>query len=183
MFFQYLKIGYEHVIPLGYDHILFILALFLYDSKLKTAVIQCTLFTLAHSLTLILVALGYINLNTKLVETSIAGSICLVAIENFYAKKLNVWRLLVVFIFGLIHGVGFAGALKDFGLPQDELITSLVGFNIGVEVAQLSLIVILYFTFTRYLSHKAWYKEKLTNPMSLLITGIAIFWFITRILE
>ena len=87
MFVQYLKIGYEHVVPLGYDHILFIIALFFYDSKLKTAAIQCTLFTLAHTLTLILVALGYINLNTILVETFIAVSICLVAIENFYAKK------------------------------------------------------------------------------------------------
>ena len=183
MFVQYLKIGYEHVVPLGYDHILFIIDLFFYDSKLKTAAIQCTLFTLAHTLTLILVALGYVNLNTKLVETCIAVSICLVAIENFYAKKLNVWRLLVVFIFGLIHGIGFAGALKDFGLPQEELIPALVGFNSGVEIAQLSLIALLYFTFTRYLSHKIWYKEKITNPLSLLISGIAVFWFITRILK
>ena len=99
MFWDYLKIGFQHVIPLGYDHILFILSLFFFNSKLKTAIIQCSIFTLAHSLTLALLALGYLKFNTNIIESVIALSIFFVALENTTQPKLKWWRLGLVFAF------------------------------------------------------------------------------------
>ena len=183
MFWNYLQTGFEHVIPLGYDHILFILSLFFFNSRLKTAIIQCSIFTLAHSLTLALVALGYIQFNTRVIEVIIALSIFVVALENIFHATLNWWRLLMVFIFGLVHGMGFATALKEIGLPENEFLTALVGFNCGVEVAQIVIILLCYFLLAKWVSKKNWYREKLAHPLSLLISCIALFWAIERYLS
>lgn len=182
MFLDYLKIGFQHVIPQGYDHILFILSLFFFNSKLKTAIIQCSLFTLAHSLTLALVALGYLKFNTNIIESVIALSIFFVAIENTTSTELKWWRLALVFAFGLVHGMGFATALNEVGLPKQEFVTALIGFNFGVETAQVVIIVLCYLLIAKWFSQKNWYQKKLVIPLSLCISCIALFWSIERFL-
>ena len=182
MIWVYLKIGFQHVIPLGYDHILFILSLFLFNSKLKTAIIQCSIFTLAHSLTLALVAFGYLKFNANIIESIIALSIFFVALENTTQPKLKWWRLGFVFAFGLVHGMGFATALNEIGLPKNEFIPALIGFNLGVEVAQITIILFCYSFVAKWFSEKVWYQAKLVNPLSMGISGIALFWAIERFL-
>ena len=111
--FTYFQLGFSHVIPLGFDHILFILTLFFLSSNIKTLLIQCSVFTLAHSLSLGLAALGLIIPNATIVEPLIALSILFTAIENIVHDKINPWRLVLIFGFGLIHGLGFAKALNE----------------------------------------------------------------------
>lgn len=182
MFWDYLKIGFQHVIPLGYDHILFIISLFFFNSKLKTAIIQCSVFTLAHSLTLALVALGYFHFSANIIESIIALSIFFVALENTAHRELKWWRLGLVFAFGLVHGMGFATALNEINLSKSEFFTALIGFNLGVEVAQAAIILICYSFIAKWVSHKVWYQSKFVNPMSFGISCIALFWAIERYL-
>lgn len=183
IFRECVEMGYKHVIPMGYDHILFILALFFFNSKLKTAVIQCSVFTVAHSLTLALVSCGFFNINTAFIESVIALSIFFVAFENTISKKLNPWRLVLVFIFGLIHGVGFASALNEFGIPRQEFVPALLGFNLGVELAQVSIILFCYFLIAKWSMDKPWYRNRLVIPVSLGISCIGLFWTIERFLS
>lgn len=182
MFWDYLRIGFQHVIPLGYDHILFILSLFFFNSKLKTAIIQCSVFTLAHSLTLALVAMGHLHFSASIIESIIALSIFFVALENATQPRLKWWRLGLVFAFGLVHGMGFASALNEIGLPKNEFFVALIGFNFGVEVAQVTIILICYTFIAKCFSQKVWYQTKLVIPLSLCISCIALFWSVERFL-
>lgn len=179
----YLKLGYTHVIPLGFDHILFILTLFFLNSKLKTVVFQCSVFTLAHSLTLGLVAFGLFMPNFKIIEVLIALSILFTAVENIVTNNINPFRLLIVFAFGLLHGMGFANALLETGLPKEQFISSLLSFNFGVELGQLVVIVSAYFLVSKWFSNKVWYKERIIYPISVIIGCIAFYWTIERVLS
>ena len=179
----YLKLGYTHVIPLGFDHILFILTLFFLNSKLKTVVLQCSVFTLAHSLTLGLVAFGLFIPNVKIIEVLIALSILFTAVENIVTNTINPFRLLIVFAFGLVHGMGFANALLETGLPKEQFISSLLSFNFGVELGQLVVIVSAYFLVSKWFSNKVWYKERIIYPISVIIGCIAFYWTIERVLS
>lgn len=178
----YLKLGYTHVIPLGFDHILFILTLFFLNSKLKSIIIQCSVFTLAHSLTLGLITFGLCIPNFKIIEVLIAMSILFTAIENIVINKINPFRLVIVFAFGLVHGMGFANALLETGLPKGQYGTALVLFNIGVELGQITVIFLAYFLVAKWFGTKSWYKEKLVYPLCTIISGIALYWIIDRIL-
>ena len=164
-FLQYLIIGFNHVIPLGFDHILFIVCLYFLNSNLKSVIIQCSVFTLAHSLTLGLSYLGYIVPNSNIVEPLIAISILFTSIENIIHSNLNIWRLAIVFIFGLIHGMGFANALSEIGLPTSHFFISLLLFNIGIEFDNNIVIKFeLYLTSEKITSNiPAKYKIYLTN--------------------
>ena len=181
-FFTYISLGFRHVIPLGYDHILFILALFFLNSRLKTAIIQCSVFTVAHSLTLALVAIGYLQFNTRIIESIIALSIFFVAVENLFSSKLKFWRLIMVFAFGLVHGMGFASALNEIGLPKNEFITALLGFNLGVEFAQIAIILACYILIAKQLKDREWYQRKFVATISCAISCVALFWSIERFL-
>jgi hypothetical protein len=143
MFWNFIQIGFEHVIPLGYDHILFIVALFFFNSHLKSAVIQCTLFTIAHSLTLALVTLEYVHVNTKWVEVVIALSIFVMAFENIFQPKLKSWRLVLIFFFGLIHGMGFAGSIRFMLASSQKIAVPLLGFNLGLEAGQVLVLMVI----------------------------------------
>lgn len=179
---NYLKLGFTHVIPLGFDHILFILTLFFLNSKIKTLIIQCSIFTLAHSLTLGLVAFGIFFPNVTIVEILIALSILFTALENIINPKVNAFRLLIVFAFGLVHGMGFANALQEIGLPKQQFVTSIVSFNIGVEIGQISIILLAYFLISKRFSAKIWYKERIVYPICAFIGCVALYWTIDRIL-
>jgi len=175
----YLKLGYQHILPLGLDHILFVLALFFASSRLKPLVWQISAFTLAHTLTLGLATLGLITLSSGIVEPLIALSIVFVAVENLVFRDMQRWRPLVVFGFGLFHGLGFAGVLHELGLPQDQLLPSLLSFNIGVEAGQLTIILLLWFALHRF-REASWYPL-LAKGVSALIAVVALWWVVERV--
>lgn len=179
---KYLQLGFTHVIPLGFDHILFILSLFFLNSKIKLVIQQCTIFTIAHSLALGLSASDFVISNSNVIEPLIALTILYAAIENIFQTQKNPFRFLVIFIFGLIHGLGFASALKAIGIPKNQFFASLLSFNIGVEMGQITIILLAYFLISKWFSDKPWYKERIVYPISSIIGCIALYWTIERLL-
>ncbi|MFC6638081.1 HupE/UreJ family protein [Sulfitobacter sp. JBTF-M27] len=139
-FTSYIPVGFDHILPQGLDHILFVLGLFFLSTHLGPLLWQVSAFTLAHTVTLALGALGLVNIPGEIVEPLIAASIVYVAVENIFVSGLSRWRPLVVFGFGLLHGLGFASVLGEFGLPEAQFIPALIGFNVGVELGQLTVI-------------------------------------------
>jgi hypothetical protein len=143
-FFSYVPTGFDHIVPLGVDHILFVLGLFLLSSHLRPLLWQVSTFTLAHTITLALAALGYVTVPASIVEPLIALSIAYVAVENIFMRRLSPWRHFIIFVFGLLHGLGFASVLAQFGLPEANFVPALIGFNIGVEIGQICVIAVAY---------------------------------------
>ncbi|WP_093922472.1 HupE/UreJ family protein [Sulfitobacter brevis] len=141
-FVTYIPIGFDHILPKGLDHILFVLGLFLLSTHLRPLLWQVSAFTLAHTVTLALGAMGWVTVPAAIVEPLIAASIVFVAVENIYSSGLSRWRPLVVFGFGLLHGLGFASVLGEFGLPEGQFLPALIGFNVGVEFGQLTVIAV-----------------------------------------
>ncbi len=139
-FVSYMPVGFDHILPKGLDHILFVLGLFFLSTHLRPLIWQVSAFTLAHTVTLALGALGWVTVPAAIVEPLIAASITYVAVENIFTSGLSRWRPLVIFGFGLLHGLGFASVLGEFGLPENQFIPALIGFNIGVELGQLTVI-------------------------------------------
>ncbi len=179
---QYLRLGYTHILPDGWDHILFVLGLFLLGRRIKPLLFQVTAFTVAHSVTLGLAMYGILSLPSRVVEPMIALSIAYVAAENLFTGDLKPWRTAVVFCFGLLHGLGFAGALRELGLPRNQFAVALATFNVGVECGQLSVIA-LAFLVVGWFRNRTWYRKRVTIPVSCLIalTGLVamiqrIFW-------
>ena len=175
----YLQLGFEHILPRGLDHILFVLALFFASPRLKPLAWQVSAFTLAHTLTLGLAVVGLITLSPGIVEPMIALSIAFVAIENLVFKEMQRWRPAVVFGFGLFHGLGFAGVLVELGLPQDQILPSLLSFNLGVEAGQLTIILAMWFALHRF-RDASWYPG-LAKGASGLIALVALWWVIERV--
>jgi hypothetical protein len=177
---QYLWLGYVHILPRGLDHILFVLGLFLLSPRLKPLLLQVTAFTVAHSITLGLSIYGLVSLPSRIVEPLIALSIAYVAIENLATRELKPWRLALVFMFGLLHGLGFAGVLRGLGLPRGEFVTALLTFNLGVEGGQLSVIAAAMLLMSPAM-RKRWYRRAVVVPASLAIAAIGLYWTVTRL--
>ncbi len=178
----YIKLGYQHILPLGLDHILFVLGLFLLNPKLKSIVWQATAFTVAHTVTLGLSMYNVIKPPANIVEPLIALSILYVALENIFSPKLKATRIGVVFLFGLIHGMGFASALGELGLPQNTYLTSLLLFNLGVELGQVSIIIAVYFLLAKWFGNKPYYRKAIVIPLSVLISLVAAYWVVERVM-
>ncbi|MCW3122256.1 MAG: hypothetical protein JWQ38_1748 [Flavipsychrobacter sp.] len=181
VFWKYTIIGFQHIIPLGFDHILFITCVFFLSPNLKNVVLQASMFTLAHSITLGLAMYGVINPSARIVEPLIALSIVFLAIENILSDRVKPWRLVMVFLFGMVHGMGFAGALSQLGMPKYAFATALISFNVGVELGQLAIILLLYFLVSRPFSKKLWYRKRIVIPISAIIALVAAYWTIERI--
>ena len=181
IFLDYVTAGFDHIIPKGLDHILFVIGLFLFSAQLRPLVTQVTMFTLAHTITLVMGALGVVHLPGNIVEPLIAASIVLIAVENIFTAKLTLWRPFVIFAFGLLHGLGFASVLSDFGLPSGLFVPALIAFNIGVEIGQLTVIAICFLTVGIWFRKKDWYHKVIVIPVSVTITLIALFWVLERI--
>ncbi len=184
-FALYVKIGVQHILPGGLDHILFVLALFFSTSRLRPLLIQISAFTVAHTATLALVASGVLSPPASVVEPLIAATIAFVAIENIVFKDMTRWRPFVVFGFGLIHGMGFAGFFGSLGLPDGQFWSALIGFNVGVEVGQLSVVLaafVLCFPIRRLVSEGT-FRHALAWPVSGLIGAIGLFWTFERVLS
>ncbi|PUB12827.1 HupE/UreJ family protein [Yoonia sediminilitoris] len=154
-FLRYIPVGFDHIVPKGLDHILFVLGLFFLAARVRPLLLQVSLFTLAHTITLALAALGHTKVlddffvgtfNIEfiaVVEPLIAASIVYVAVENIFMKGISPWRPFAIFLFGLLHGLGFASVLSEFGLPEETFVAALIGFNVGVEVGQLAVIGVM----------------------------------------
>ena len=178
---QYLALGYTHILPKGLDHILFVIGIFLLSPRIKLMLMQVTAFTVAHSITLGMTMYGLVSLSPKIVEPLIALSIAYVAIENLATSRLTPWRLALVFSFGLLHGMGFAGVLREMGLPRDSFLTALVSFNLGVEGGQLTVIAaaaVAVFWFRQHTS----YRRYVVVPVSVMIACVGLYWTVARIL-
>ena len=177
---RYLALGFTHIVPHGLDHMLFVVGIFLLSGRLRTVLWQVSAFTLAHSITLGLSIYGLIAVPPAIVEPLIAVSIAYVAIENIFRTDLTRWRIWLVFAFGLLHGMGFAGALQELGLPPSEFLTALLTFNIGVEAGQLAVIAAAFLLFGLG-SHCAWYRARVVVPASVVIACTAVYWTVERL--
>jgi uncharacterized membrane protein len=177
----YLKLGFAHIVPAGADHILFVVGLCLLSTKLKTILWQATAFTIAHSITLALSMKNIIMAPAAIVEPIIALSILFVALENIVMQKLRAGRIAVVFLFGLIHGMGFASSLNEIGLPPNQFVNSIVSFNAGVELGQVAVIAAVFALLVIPFRDKSWYRKRVVIPMSSLISIVALYWAVERI--
>ncbi len=180
----YLGLGVEHIL-LGADHLLFVLALIIITKGWRRIVKTITAFTLAHSITLSLAALGYVHFPSPPVEATIALSIVFLAMEiikNSKGEQTLTGRQpwLVAFVFGLLHGLGFAGALSEIGLPQTEIPLALAFFNIGVELGQLAFVLVVLL-FIRLLSMRKDWPRLVQKIPAYAIGSIASFWLIERL--
>lgn len=178
---QYLVLGFAHIVPLGWDHILFVCGLFLLSPRLHPLLWQVTAFTLAHSVTLALSVCGVISAPASIVEPLIAASIAYVAIENLFTTRLHFWRPLLVFGFGLLHGLGFAGVLGELGLPESQFVSALVGFNLGVEFGQFAVIAGAFLLVGWWRKHP-WYRTAIVIPASAVIAIIAFYTAVARVM-
>ncbi len=183
MVVDFVKIGFTHILPQGLDHILFVVGIFLLSIRVRPILRQVTAFTVAHTLTLGLGAAGWVNLPTGIVEPLIAASIVYVAVENILHKELSRWRPVVVFCFGLLHGLGFAGILKEFQIPDSDFLLGLLSFNVGVELGQLTVIAICFALVGIWFGAREWYRQRIVIPGSLLIAVIGAFWFVQRVVS
>jgi hypothetical protein len=177
----YVKLGFQHIVPEGFDHVLFVVGLCLLSTRIKTILWQATAFTVAHSITLALSMKNIVVAPPALVEPIIALSIMFVAIENVLISALKPWRIAIVFLFGLIHGLGFASALNEIGLPRNRFLTSILSFNVGVELGQITVIAVVFGLLIIPLRKKVWYKKVVVYPLSILIALIAGYWTIQKV--
>ena len=181
IFADYLKLGFTHILPQGLDHILFVLGLFLLSTQVRPLLVQVTAFTIAHSITLGLGLYGVVSVAPSIVEPLIALSIVFVAVENMLTPNLSAWRPFIVFSFGLLHGLGFADVLRELGLPRDQYLLGLVGFNVGVECGQLTTIALASAATSFWFGQRSWYRARIVLPASAAIALIGLFWTVERI--
>lgn len=181
-FWTYLRLGFKHIVPQGADHILFVLALFFLGLTWRKLIAQTTVFTVAHATTLFLSRYGVISLPGKYVEPLIAFSIACIALENIFRPKLGPARLALVFVFGLIHGLGFAGSLAEVEFPRDQFLMALLGFNLGVDFGQL-FIIALAFLAVGWFRDKPWFRTRIMIPCCVVIAATGLFWTIQRIVS
>jgi hydrogenase/urease accessory protein HupE len=180
VFLRFIGIGFTHILPSGFDHVLFVLGLFFFAIRLRPLLAQVTAFTVAHSLTLGLSLIGVIALPSRVVEPLIALSIAVVGLENVFTRRMRASRWLIVFAFGLVHGLGFASALRDFGLPSGSFWSTLLGFNLGVEIGQLTVVTAAYAALGWFWG-KPWYFRRVVVPASAAITLVALYWAVQRV--
>jgi len=179
---RYLLLGFWHIVPEGTDHVLFVLGLFLLSPRLRPLLVQVSAFTVAHTATLALSTLGVVRLPPSVVEPLIALSIAYVAVENTLSTTLRPWRAALVFGFGLLHGLGFAGALGALGLPREELLAGLLAFNAGVELGQLAVLALAFLTLGAFRA-RPWYRRRIVVPLSLGIAATGLYWTVARALN
>ncbi len=181
-FLSYIFSGIYHIIPLGYDHILFILGLYFFAHHFRLLILQVSLFTVAHSISLALAVFEIINVPSSFVEPIIAASIVYIGLENYFATKKRYYRTLLIFGFGLLHGLGFANVLTSLEFTSDDIILPLLGFNIGVEIGQIIILFMCFVTFGYWFKNKSWYRKRIVAPFSGLLVLAGTVWFMERII-
>ncbi len=175
----WLKFGFQHILPKGVDHILFILGLFLLVPRWKELLLQSGAFTVAHSITLALVVLGVFAAPPQVVEPLIALSIAYVGIENLFLSELKPWRLGLVFGLGLLHGMGFAAVMQELPVPEGQIVQPLVGFNLGVELGQIAVLALAFAVTFRAIGNKKWWGWiRRAGSAGIAVTGL--YWTVER---
>lgn len=177
---RYASLGFTHILPFGLDHLLFILGLYLLNSRLSAVLWQASAFTLAHSLTLGLSLYGLVHVSPSIVEPLIALSIAYIAVENILRTELKRWRVVLIFAFGLLHGLGFAGVLSEIGMPAGDFAIALVTFNLGVEAGQFAVILTAFLLVGWRFADRAWYRARIAVPASAAIACMAVYWTLER---
>jgi len=177
LFGRVFLLGVEHIL-IGYDHILFLLALLIVSVHFRQMVKVATAFTVAHSITLALAWYGIVNLPSRIVESAIAISIAFVAIENIVSQRFG-HRWLLAGGFGLVHGLGFYSALRDLGLGQTDMATTLLAFNLGVEAGQIAVIAMVYGPLILW-RRQQWFQPS-ARACSVIILLVASWWIFERI--
>ena len=172
------RLGIQHILT-GYDHLLFLFGLILVGGRLRPLLVVITAFTVAHSITLCLAALGFWAPSPRLVEPAIALSIAYVGVENFFVREAS-RRWLITFPFGLVHGFGFAGALREIALPQGQVPLALASFNAGVEAGQLAVLALIL-PLVLWLGRRPWFAPAGVRAASLAVTVAGLYWFAIRI--
>ena len=177
---KFVGLGISHILPGGLDHILFILGLFFLTRQFEALLLQITLFTMAHSLTLALSLYGLVDAPTNLVEIAIALSIAFVAADNLYQSRLHRWRPWIVFGSGLIHGLGFAHTFSDHQVGAEDFLPALFSFNVGIEIGQLA-VVGLAFACVAAWWRSQFYMRRIARPASAFIGIAGVLWVIERV--
>ncbi len=180
---SYMKLGFLHIVPRGLDHILFILGLFLLSVHLRPLLLQATAFTVAHTITLGLSMYGVIDVPARIVEPLIALSIAYVGFENIFFPRLHSSRIVIVFLFGLLHGMGFASVLADFGMPKNDFATALISFNVGVELGQIALLVGAWLLLALPFGRSPNYRRLIVIPGSAMIAVMGLIWTVDRVVN
>lgn len=178
---RYFALGFTHILPKGLDHILFVVGLFLLSARWRSVLLQVSAFTVAHSLTLGLTIYGVVSLPARVIEPLIALSIVYVAIENMLSAELRSWRVALVFSFGLLHGMGFAGVLRDLGLPRGDFLTALLTFNLGVEMGQLAVVALAFALVAAWRTNAVVYRRAIVQPASIAIALTGAYWTVERL--
>jgi hypothetical protein len=178
-FRSWIHAGYRHVLPVGLDHMLFIFGLFLIVLKWRPLLWQSLLFTLAHSITLAISVFGWVHLDQKLVEALVALSIAVIGVENLLTHKVGKFRYALVFGFGLVHGLGFASFMSDKvrGIPREKLTMPLLGFNLGVELAQITVLAASFLIFLPIRK----YRSEARTVGSVIVAVAGVGWMIERL--
>lgn len=180
-FLRYVAVGFDHIVPKGLDHILFVLGLFFFSTRLRPLLLQVSAFTFAHTVTLAAAALGLVRVPAAVVEPVIAASIVFVAVENVLSQGESRWRPLLVFGFGLLHGLGFASVLGEFGLPAEGFLAALIGFNVGVEIGQIAVIAAAYALLAYWMRPPAPQFARISVIASIAIAAVGLYWVGERI--
>lgn len=178
---EYVQLGFTHILPKGLDHILFVVGLFLLSATWRALLWQVSAFTVAHSLTLALAMTGVVRVSPSIVEPLIALSIAYIAVENLVAKGVSPWRVAVVFLFGLLHGLGFAGVLSELGLPDGQLLTALLSFNVGVEAGQVTVVALAWLAVGYWKREASGYRRFVVAPASITIAITGLYWTLERL--
>jgi hypothetical protein len=176
---RFAALGVTHILPHGLDHVLFVAGLALLSPRFGPLLVQVTAFTLAHTLTLVLSSYGVVSLPSRLVEPLIALSIVYVGVENAVSPRLRTSRVALVFAFGLLHGLGFAGVLSQMGLPERHRLLALLAFNVGVELGQLTVIAVVGGALALWATAGR-DRKALVRPASLAIAAIGLYWTVMR---
>lgn len=162
------------------NHILFVLGIFLLSRRWRPLLAQVTAFTIAHSVSLALTVYQVVSFPSRFVEPAIALSIAYVGFENVFTRTVKPWRIALVFAFGLLHGMGFAGVLQELGIPRSEFATALVAFNVGVEFGQLAVVGMALLLLGSWARKRDWYRSRAVVPFSILIGLAGLYWTIER---
>lgn len=173
-FVDYVGAGFERIVPLGLDHILFVLGMFFLAARMRPVLGQVAAFTIAHSLALAMGALGVVGVPAGIVEPLIAASLVYVGVENLLVRRLMPWRPVLVFAFGLLHGLALGDDLQ--GSAPGPSAPALAGFNIGVELGQFAVIAAAFLAFGWLFSKHGWYRLRVSTPVSTAIALIGLFW-------
>ena len=179
-FVEYIPVGFDHIVPKGLDHILFVLGIFFLGAGWRALIWQISAFTLAHTVTLALGALEIVVISGSIVEPLIAASIVFVAVENLTTTSLNKWRPVIVLGLASCMDLALPRSLGN-GLPEGQFIPALIGFNIGVEVGQLTVVAVAAILLTLPFGRFDWYRRAIAMPASIFIALVGAYWFIERV--